>query len=501
MGDQRLGTMLWRGKWLVLVATALGVGLAVLVTKTTANVYQATALLNVSPALSAPGQLRSDQLAGTQALAATYATLIVDRSFLAQVASELSRIDGVARSPGALGADISAKAVANTTLVQLNADQPSPRAARDLANRVASAFVANVRRTSQQENIGLQSAIQGQIKSLNTQIAAARAARSQDEVSALQSAQRALTQQQAQLLSTGLLNGYSVSRAGSATASASPIRPRPVLNIVAGVMLGLLLGFGLAYLRARLDRGLHGSEEVEALLGVPILAHIPIRSRYSSDDPVLGEAFDVLRANLTFVSLDASIRVLTLSSFNPREGKTSTVQGLAHAAVRGGMSVVMVDGDVRTRSLSERTGYVDAPGLTSVVIGAQVLDDALISIAPGLSLLPAGPTPPNPASLLSSERMRDLVLDLREKFSLVVIDSPPVAHLADASILASVSDAVVLIARVGVTARADLPAAAATIRHSPTPLLGAVVLESRTIDQSYYPAVSRGTQVPEQITS
>ena len=106
--------------------------------------------------------------------------------------------------------------------------------------------------------------------------------------------------------------------------------------------------------------------------------------------------------------------------------------------------------------------------------------------------MPAGPMPPNPPSLLSSHRMKDLVDELRGRFSLVLIDSPPVAHLADASILASISDGVAIVARVGVTARSDLVTAAANLRHSPTPIVGVVLLERRTIDETYYPAVSKG---------
>jgi non-specific protein-tyrosine kinase len=223
-----------------------------------------------------------------------------------------------------------------------------------------------------------------------------------------------------------------------------------------------------------------------------LLASVPVRKSFSAEDPVLGEAFDVLRANLAFLSHERPLQVLTLSSFNPREGKSSTVEGLAYAAARGGLSVVVVDGDVRTRTLSARLGHGADVGLTNVVVGAVRLDEALVEIAPGVSLLPVGPTPPNPPSLLSSRGMAQVIDDLRMQFSLVLIDSPPVAHLADASILASVSDGVVVVARVGLTKRTDLATAGSNLRHSPTPIVGFVLLERRSIDETYYPAVSKG---------
>jgi tyrosine-protein kinase len=154
--------------------------------------------------------------------------------------------------------------------------------------------------------------------------------------------------------------------------------------------------------------------------------------------------------------------------------------------------VIMLDADVRTRSLSSRLGYGDAAGLTNAIVGAAPVEDLTIELAPGLSLLAAGPMPPNPPSLFSSAAMRDLLASLRERHALVLIDSPPVAHLADASILASMSDGVIVVARAGVTKRTDLPAAAAALRQVPTPVIGFVLLEPRQIDETYYPAVSRG---------
>ena len=116
----------------------------------------------------------------------------------------------------------------------------------------------------------------------------------------------------------------------------------------------------------------------------------------------------------------------------------------------------------------------------------------MLEIVPGLSLLPAGPTPPNPPSLLSSGRMRELMAEVRQRHSLVIVDSPPVAHLADASILAAISDGIVLVSRVGVTNRADLPGAAANLRHSPTPIVGSIVLSPQIIDEAYYPTRTEG---------
>lgn len=493
MQDQRISTVLWRGKWIILLSTAIGVGLAVLATKQTAKVYQATAIMQVNAGTStATNQSPSDVQVANGILASTTATRIDNRSFLDQVHA---RVLGGRLGTGDLLSRISAKAITNTALVELTATGPSPAEAQQLAADVAQAYKREAKSEASLRSSSQQAELQAQIAAVTAKI---RRASSASDLEALRGAQSSLQGQLANIIAAGIQEGQSVGLTAPPTASSAPIRPRPVLNLIAGILLGLLAGIALSWLRLRLDRGLHGAGEAEEILEVPLLAAIPVRKRFTTDDPVLGEAHDVLRANLAFISLDRDLQVITFTSFNPREGKSSTVEGLAFAAARGGMRVAVIDADVRTRTLSTRLGLEDEPGLTGVIVGATPLASALFEVAPGVSMLPAGALPPNPPSLLGSARMGDVLDDLREQFSLVLIDSPPVAHLADASILASLSDGVVVVARVGLTARVDLATAAATLRHSPTPIVGVVVLERRTIDETYYPAISKGTaQVPE----
>lgn len=493
MGDQPLSSILWRGKWLVVAALVVGVGLAVLATKTSTKVYQATSLIAVNTG-AAGGSATinpADVQLANQNLASTYATLITDRGFLAKIQPH---VYGGQLTTGQLAARLSAHAVQSTSLVQLTAQGPSPDAARRLAGSVANAFVVNVRANAFKQTTNLQTQIQAQIARLTRQIDQLGKTSSSGQVSSLAGARSELVRQLASITASQIAAGNSVSVTAPPTGPSAAVKPRPLLNLIAGVLVGLLVGVLLAWLRTRLDRGLHSSEEAEQLLGVPLLAALPIRRQFSSEDPVLGEAFDMLRANLAFLSHEQDLRTLTLSSFNPREGKSSTVQGLAQAIVRSGMDVVMVDADVRTRSLSSRLGYENAPGLTNAIVGAAPIEDLTIELAPGLSLVAAGPMPPNPPSLFSSAAMRELLSSLSDRHGLVLIDSPPVAHLADASILASISDGVIVVARVGVTKRTDLPAAAAALRQVPTPIVGFVLLQQRQIDETYYPAVSKGLQ-------
>jgi tyrosine-protein kinase Etk/Wzc len=164
---------------------------------------------------------------------------------------------------------------------------------------------------------------------------------------------------------------------------------------------------------------------------------------------------------------------------------------------------LILDCDLRTGSLTKRLlGNNNGAGLTNLIVSdtrranhrpdtAAQLAETVVPLEKGLAILPAGPLPPNPTGLLSSKTLGELIARFRDQYELIVIDSPPVAHLADASLLASLSDAVVLVARVGTTKRKDLAMAAASLRHTPTPIVGAVVFERKTSASVYYPAPSR----------
>lgn len=499
MQEHQLTSVLWRGKWLILASVAAAAALAVLVTRQEARVYEAHATLQVSSPQTGLSATDVNQLQqASTGLAATYATLIDTRSFLAGVRA---RIDGGRLSTGDLLGAVTATPVASTGLVDVKATASSPAEAQRIAGDTAAAFLASVTHASSRQFSQQQSDLQTKIASVSGQIDALLRRRQTavvgEQLSSLRTTRSFLIEQLAQIASTAARQAGSVTLAAPASATPTPISPRPTLNVAGGVVLGLVLGVGLAFLRARLDRGLRSASEIEQLAESPVLASIPLRRRYASDDPVLGEAHEILRANLAFLSLDGDLQVITFSSYNPGEGKSSTADGLAHAAVRAGQRVLLVDGDVRTRTLTERFGYGAHPGLSTVVVGAAEQDEAVVELAPGLDFLPAGPVPPNPPSLLSSGRARSLIEELRADYGLIVIDSPPVAHLADASILAAASDGIVLVARVGVTERSHLSATVGVFRKVPTPLVGYVLLEPKTIDETYYPALSRAATVPE----
>jgi capsular polysaccharide biosynthesis protein len=274
--DQRFTTVLWRGKWLIVASLAVAIGLAILITSRSARVYESSATIQVNSAnsIGQNGSSPADIQAGNQVLAQTYATLIDDRSFLAQIRD---RVMGGDLSTADLESRLSSSWVQNTALIKLAAEGPSPENAKRLAADVAREFVKTVRGDALKQTASLRTQIQGQITQIDRSIS--KLPRGSDRANSLRAARSELVRQLAGLIAGSIAQGNSVVLTAPPSGSSAPVRPRPALNLIAGILLGLLVGVVLAFLRDRLDRGLHSSEEAEELLGVPLLASIPVRKR------------------------------------------------------------------------------------------------------------------------------------------------------------------------------------------------------------------------------
>jgi receptor protein-tyrosine kinase len=503
-----LTTILWRGRFLILVTVATTLVATFLVTNLSDEVYQASAIVQVeSEVPNQAGEVLGLQQA-SQGLAAAYATLINAPSFIARIQPQV--LDGEI-SPAELSPRISASAVKSgeqsTNLISISATALSPTEAQTLVNEVARAFVSVIAGDATIRSSAQQAELQKRIASLADMIEERQAANAGDEeLAALRAARNALANQFATLVANGVTRGGSISVVAPAVDPGGQISPRLMLNLLAGLAVGLLLGCGLAWIRSRIYRHIQSEDEVEDLVGLPLIGSIPLNRGRPTDDELAREAYQVLRTNVGFLSLGSPIAVMTITSHDPGEGKSSVVEGLGRAAAKAGQNVLLIDGDVRTGVLSERLGMANRAGLTNLILSgtpnkaqeatverraltASALKSNLIeSIAPGLSMLPAGAVPPNPASLLASSRLIRLVENLRRTFDLILIDSPPVGHLADASLLASASDGAMVVARTGRTKRDALQNAVAILSRNPVPVLGVVMFVQRSADSLYYGA-------------
>lgn len=187
------------------------------------------------------------------------------------------------------------------------------------------------------------------------------------------------------------------------------------------------------------------------------------------------EAYRTLSTNIQFSSLDRDVRTLLVTSVGPNEGKSVVLANLAITMAQSGRRVAMVDGDMRHPSLHTVFGLADQPGLTTMMLDDQLAAPLQPTSTPNVSLVAAGPMPPNPSELIASERFARVLATIAEQADVVLIDAPPVASVADASILATRVDGVLLVVDSGRTRRDTARRATEQLQRVGARILGAVL--------------------------
>jgi capsular exopolysaccharide synthesis family protein len=268
----------------------------------------------------------------------------------------------------------------------------------------------------------------------------------------------------------------------------APSRPRKALNLLAGCLAGLLGGVGLAFLFEYLDTNIKNTREVEMLLRVPALGVVPSRAMFermlarqnaleageprttpfalvaNSELPsVFAEAFRNLRTSILYSTPERPPKTLMVTSLQPEDGKTSLVTNLAITLAQlGGSPVILIDADMRRPMVHKVLNLGSTPGLSTYLTGQADLEQVIVpSGIPNLFVIPAGRVPVNPAELLASARLREMLDVLGQRFAYVVFDTGPMFGVSDAMILAGQLEGTVLVLRHG---RASRDAAQRAVR-------------------------------------
>lgn len=483
--------VLRRRKWWILTALLIGVAGAAAFSLTEAKQYtpSATVLVTSTPTVDAnvsSGTISNQQL---QTDADLFQTLQIESA--------------VRKSLGQKPYPVTATAALTDDLITVQATGPSANFAARTANAYADAFITNQRKTARADGAAAASSIATQLSSLSSQVrslqkqynatapGSSQGTALQAQIGALETQEAALSGERAQVLIAAQLASGGVTLSSRATPPPFPSSPKPKTDIFLGGIAGLILGLGMALGIDAIDDRVQSREDVErAYPRLPLLGFVPfieswkaVRRPYlvSLAAPVssAAEAFRSVRTALQFVRIDRELKVILVTSSIPGEGKTATVANLGVAIARAGRTVCVVSADLRRPRLDSFLTQSDDVGITSVAIGDISLERAIHQVGdvPGLWYLGTGPRPGEASEFLGSSRAAEIFSELRERFDIVLIDSPPLLAVADSLVMTAYSDGVVLVVRQGSTRRRSLARMRELLEQSDAEVIGAILGE------------------------
>lgn len=491
-----IGTI-WRWLWLIILGTCIAAGTTYLASRRMTPIYEATTTLLVSEGQKPTGADYSALLA-SERLARTYTELLRRPSVLGEAYRRLG-LEGEVRG------SVTVELVRDTQLIRLHARDTNPYLAADIANTVAQVFHEQNDQRLTARMVGSRQALVREMQALQQEIDETQQALddarrasppNQEEIARLQDL---LAQYRAS--SSSLLQSFGQIRVAEATVAdsvtivemamvpTSPVLPRVRFNTVMAAMLGALVTMGGALVLEYLDDTIKTPEDVELATRLGTFATIS-RFDATGGEPLMiarpdcaaAEGYRMLRTNIQFAmggGLRAP-RMLLLTSAQAGEGKTTTLVNLGISLAQSGKKVLLVDGDLRRSQLHMVFKLPNDVGVTTLLLrpDLQMVKVSQETGVEGLRVLTAGPAPANPAEVLEWRETAELLERLRSLADYVLIDSPPVLSIADASILAQRVDGVLLVTEMGRTRTDVLAHAAETLERVRAHVVGVVLNKS-----------------------
>ncbi len=306
---------------------------------------------------------------------------------------------------------------------------------------------------------------------------------------------------------SGSIAGHNIRVLDPATATPAPYKPRKQLNLLIGLLAGLLAGVGLCFLHEHLDNTLKTESDVSDHLGLPTLGLVPrqkgpIKIGAEPAAVALGElerAYAGLATGLRLHARDHLLRSLLVTSAVRAEGKTVTSAALGAAWARGGSKVLLIDADMFQAALGKLLGVAQRPGLSQILIdGADLAEVVKPSGIDGLDVVPAGLIPPNPGELLGSKRLHELVESAQEDYDLVLLDSPPMSAVLDVAFLSHAVDGVLVAVKASSTTHPQARRVLSRLEATRGNVLGVVLTSAEIPADSFdYYAYGYGTREEE----
>jgi capsular exopolysaccharide synthesis family protein len=481
--------------WFLVLGTVAGALTAFAVTQQMTPVYRATALLQVD-ASGGQGAPYSD-LSLSERLTRTFATLMVTRPVFDEAIASLQ----LNMSADDLTGKVSAQAIGGTELMRLTVDDTDPVRAAALANSIGTIFgdrndvVQSRRFRVVRENLEKELlSVQEQLLRLQEQVDDPPAnwtetdlAQQEQLLASYRSNYINLLQSVEEVRLAETQDANTINVVDPAIVPLRPVLPQVEATTALGALIGFLAIAGLVVLLEYVNDKVVANEQVEELLKVPVLAAVgempgdkpseklvTLRDSYT---PVF-EAYQMLRVRLEIARFGKTTHSILVASSNQGEGKSTTAANLAVVLARSGKRVVLVDADLRRPTMHRFFGHANVRGLTTALIappGSSLDIHVLATKLDTLVLLPSGPLPSDPAALLSSPRLPELIEELQMFADVVIFDSPPLLQVADPALLLSLCDTTILVAAAGRTRTSALARSGMLVAASGSELAGVVL--------------------------
>lgn len=507
-------SLVWRWAWLIVLGIVVaGVG-AYLVSNNTTPVYRASSRLLIDEAPGSNAGNDYSQVLFEQRLAQTYVEILTTTPILEET---IERLD-LPFTAGQLRGKITVSAPQDTQIIVISVEDTDKARTAAIANTLGEVFISeNQARDSLRYADPIanwqsrMTEIGDTIQSLETEINNLSGAESAEDLAILSRLETQLNEAQIRYTEAfNNLNQLQIDQAKEssnvvpiepATTPTIPIRPRTMTNTLLAMVVGGMIAIGIIFLIEYLDDSIKSPEQILEDTGLTTLGAIAsikadalpqtLVTQLAPRDPI-SEAYRVVRTNLSFSAVDEGLHSILITSSSPGEGKSTTAANLAVVMAQTGKKTILVDSDLRRPVQHKIFETSNNFGLTTAVLDSEspVLQHLQDTQIPHLRIMSSGPIPPNPAELLSSQRMGQVVQQLQEEADIVIFDTPPVLTVADASILGASVSGCLLVVDTGKTRRNTFIGATERLQRTGGNIFGAVLnklnLDRRGYGYYYY---------------
>ncbi|KAA3663971.1 MAG: hypothetical protein DWQ04_08070 [Chloroflexi bacterium] len=452
--------IIWRRKWIIAIVTILFTVIAtigsLLITPTYIS-YTTVRVATYGGGIADIG--RYADLNYSQLLMSTYSSILTSGTVRGQIKRELNLQERPL---------IFAEIIPNTELLRIRGEATNPDTARDIADLGAQLLIEKSQELYTGGGQSTQEILGAQIDQIKAELDEARLeydrllSDSSDDSESITAVNQSIALKERTYLT--LLEQYESVRVNEALRSNAvtiiepaytppePSKPRHEVNIVLGILVGMMGGLGLVFVVDNLDTTLYSTREIEAATKLPTIGKIPLATeanniiRVENEFQPEFEAIRRLRTNIFAANLEDPPKVMMVTSAERGEGKSTIMSNLAVSIAQSGKKVVVIDCDLRIPTMHEIFEQPNKRGLSDILLDNHTVDEVVQdTVFPRLNIITTGELPPNPTELLGSLQMQELLENLKKEFDIILLDTPALLSVTDAAVLVPLMDEVLLV--------------------------------------------------------